>query len=476
MYKYLLAIQNAPTWKILWGVLPIPNKNWGLPPLSNTVFSEKSMMSAPPIKVGGTLVSHDGQDRFQGAELILDDERIKKTTAARMEEAGNEILRTTYQPYPVESLTPVQKRQSIDLARTILDNLKVIAGKSTTVTEWQKLPHYDMVESLELVTGAGQMFKLLHDMARTKGNPENDPTMLNAFGSLRCLSYTALVESAKEYIEEGNMDRVRKVQGLIERLPKECRITPDTSMQVMLSDLVQGLEHSITLAEQGLAMEQQQGVQQAQTPQSQPNQNLRDRGHEMEEAAQAVTTAMEGQGQSAAPAAAASTPPSQGNYPQLNGMAGLDYALREFNTTGSISDETLKLLDKAGHDHAQQNEHGEVPTLPGEGEMEITADGVKRAKGQAAIAMNTVFTMHEMEVAERMREAAAAKAARKGESGKEASIDANLARSVAAISRELGGVVSPIEDATGKKVIPSHQPEKTEQLAQAQSAAPRPAR
>ncbi len=267
MYKYLLEIQETPTVRqpmlaSLKSFLALTNRDWALPQLAESPFHPAALAAPPPGYVSTPLPKPDttsdtydadaqSRDLETKAETKAPETKEQQAPAASAEkdaitesiEITEQAVKTANNLQSIDTLAEVPRDESVEEARKILRNLRNMEFNDRSMEEFldQGTP--------SAIVAKKQSFARLIDIfsAHLKNAQNGNPHLAQANAAVeqaRDTSATIALEMAehtRRMLREDD-ERERRLNQLIDSLPKEADLRITLPVERLLETLELGLE------------------------------------------------------------------------------------------------------------------------------------------------------------------------------------------------------------------------------------------
>lgn len=251
LYRKILEKQHYNSWlaPIMWPIHLITGrvgKNWNLPPLENSPFSDEALRQPPP---GNP--PYDAADIAVPEPMAAKDSRDPHTAAHGAAEELNaiagDIANTAIPHYDsVDTMQEPSRREAVDLARDILRKLKVMMGQ-VPLEQGLKVSGAGSFTILDALKGAVNVFEFnLKKLLPLDPDILNNPAIVAANKAIGTLGYVAKLEVLKMAEKTGNKELLRAVTEDIHAMPQAWKDIKGKNFGELLDALESGMNMVLT--------------------------------------------------------------------------------------------------------------------------------------------------------------------------------------------------------------------------------------
>lgn len=253
LYQHLLAWQSAPRWlhPPLW-FTPDQPAHWGLPPLESSPFSDRALaMSAPPEDAPASQDAMpvdfgemaDRNHIATGAkQAVGQPPEAEQSTAEQLNDIANDIASAGALTMSVEELHEPTRRESIEIAKEILDKLRVRLGEAFVS---HGLGPFG-AENLSILNSLKEVVKTfefhLHKLAGLDPNIYENPAVKRANEAVGKLSHLAKSETLGAAQLHGDAQMIALIEAEMMQLPASWIPGEHDTFGGLFDDLYSGLE------------------------------------------------------------------------------------------------------------------------------------------------------------------------------------------------------------------------------------------
>lgn len=184
--------------------------------------------------------------------------------AQKLAALGTGIAGAAFSLDRVHALSQPVKTRSVELAREILDKLRVTLG-GTSQDQWLELPAEAAMQANESLRSISSVYADLYQQA-LQVNPalEQDATMQQSNAAMGKLAYLMKQQAGMKLIDEGRADEASLIMQELETYPEAWQPAPNETPDILLAQVQTGMDQAqATLqlqspAQPALAGQQQQ--------------------------------------------------------------------------------------------------------------------------------------------------------------------------------------------------------------------------
>lgn len=272
IYKFLLEKQSNNKYfhgiKSLFG---FDYSSWNLPPLEKSPFNAENVDAFKSHGLDATGDTrrdfsqnpvNDNPAAYEQPIAPLPAQEIAPEPAfgddannpQKLAVIGASLAGTAFSLDKVRSLPKPVRDESIDIARYILDNLKVGVGEAAPRDAWLMRPDEQVIEETNsLVSVAGFYADVYNNAVTLNPNAKNDAVLLETNETLGKLAYLVKEKSAQEHEAKGNIVDAELLRAEMSIYPDNWKQVDDTSMSQMLDRIQAGLDRGENIVKQALA-------------------------------------------------------------------------------------------------------------------------------------------------------------------------------------------------------------------------------
>lgn len=263
IYKLLQRKQHrSPLLRPLDWVLKRDYRQWNLPPIEDTPFSSANVQSfcipadgpqapacaapAPDISpepvVPAAAPATEAQTAPEPA-VAPAPAAPSVSSGQQLAALGASIMGNARSLDKVEKLPRPVKDRAIELARDILDKLRLGLGEGGSIASWLSLPGNDAVAYTEGVSQLTELYAQSYETA-TAYSPQlaSSPFLVGANAALGKLSYLAKAHAYTQLEGEGLLDDAAMLRAELETYPAEWTNLEGDTVESLLSQIQSGLE------------------------------------------------------------------------------------------------------------------------------------------------------------------------------------------------------------------------------------------
>lgn len=248
LYVELLRRQQTPLWRMpsVWLRPQDRPQNWGLGPLERSPFSDAALQMPPPAPE--TTVSAIAS--FEAVPMANRDSKDPReaqpektlSVAGELNAIANEMASAGALTMSVEELHEPTRREAIELAKDILDKLRVKLGEALLING---LSQFDMnpliiLGELKHVVKAFEFH--LHKVAGLDANIYENPAVTAANSAVGKLSVLAKQATLNAALKQGDTRMAALVTADLAQLPKAWQPSPNDHFAGLFNDLESGLK------------------------------------------------------------------------------------------------------------------------------------------------------------------------------------------------------------------------------------------
>lgn len=178
----------------------------------------------------------------------------EQNSAERFAVLGSTLAGAAMSLERVMRLPKPVKEEAVQLARDILDKLKLGMGNAAPRDEWMMRPAEEVLEESKALTSVAAEYADVFNTARTL-NPHaaQDPVLLQANESLGKLAYLVKEQSVQAMEKEGRIAEAEMLRAEMAIYPESWKQVDDIKMGDLIQQLKNGLELSQALVNEALA-------------------------------------------------------------------------------------------------------------------------------------------------------------------------------------------------------------------------------
>lgn len=258
IYQRILDHQRHSSWMrpfdavkaLFGGHAPI---DWQLPEASATTFLDKighDLADAPP-----TPEDMEAAQRVDALNMRLQqirDSRALSTTATDLDAIGNHLIYTAENMKGVTHLSEGLRRDAVDIARDILNKLKLRLGNHGALDALTQMKPSEDMATLGAVKGVAMVYERL--LAWARGNNDSaifqHPSILAANRAIGQLGYLAKTEALRMARVARNDVLVEALSEQLKRLPESYRTIHDATFGGLLDKVERGIDTVINRTQQ----------------------------------------------------------------------------------------------------------------------------------------------------------------------------------------------------------------------------------
>ncbi len=261
LYKKILARQRSYQWwypvlRPWYFITGKTWKDWNLPPLEQSPFSDEALRQPPPqreakgedmdIDTPGGSISKDSRDpRSQAPEVAA-----SAAAATAIDDIAEDFTHAGQTLSGVETLQEPTRRESIDIAKDILNKLKIMMGGS--LIEHGLSPsatHNSTI--LDALKGAVRIYEsALHKLHAVDTEIMANPAVQAANNAIGTLGYVAKLEVLRVAEQTGDHAMVSKVQEQIASMPDAWKEIKGKSFGQLFDTLESGINTVVVRMQQ----------------------------------------------------------------------------------------------------------------------------------------------------------------------------------------------------------------------------------
>lgn len=246
IYSQIVKRQNYQSWldPILHPVAWLTGKtavSWDLPPVEDSPFSDAALRLPPPAPHDDTLTDDDVgliADAMDKAGIMAPQNALN--FSEELNEAATDITAARAQYANVAHLQEPTKRESVEIAKDILNKLKLKLGEALIengLTAFAR-ENFSVMDALK---GAVRVYEFhLHKLMQTDPTIMNNPAIVAANKAIGTLGYIAKQDVLKSAEKSGNKDLADSVRKEISRMPQSWKSSPDKTLGQLLGKLEAG--------------------------------------------------------------------------------------------------------------------------------------------------------------------------------------------------------------------------------------------
>lgn len=248
LYAALLSRQHTPLWRMpsVWFKPADRPQHWALVPLDQSPFSDAALAMKPPAP-DMQISDVSNVEIVEMAERnSIDPQRAEaeraQTAAAELNEIANDMASAGALTMSVEELHEPTKREAIELAKDILNKLRVQLGEALIE---HGLSHFD-VNPLVILGELKQVVKAfefhLHKVAGLDAKIYENPAVEAANKAVGKLSYLAKSETLHAAQQHGDVQMMALVAADLAQLPDAWKPASGDTFTALFDDLESGLK------------------------------------------------------------------------------------------------------------------------------------------------------------------------------------------------------------------------------------------
>lgn len=255
MYELLCKKQDrSPLLRPLDMLLGRQYWNWGLPKLENSPFSKENVdafclaeeqnlvvpSEKPDVPAEPPTPAQPDIQPQPEPEPQPDSPAFSR--GHELSVLGAALAGSAFSLDRVEQLPRPVKHRAIEIARDILDKLKINLCDDT-LNKWLDHPKEETLDYAKSLAQVGELYANSHEIA-TLANPElkQDPAILAANAAMGKLAYMIKQQAASALEAEGNVDDAQMLRGELASFPSEWQQVDGVTVDQLLGDLQTGLE------------------------------------------------------------------------------------------------------------------------------------------------------------------------------------------------------------------------------------------
>lgn len=174
------------------------------------------------------------------------------TDAKSLSVLGAAIAGSAFSLDRVKRLPNPVKDRSVQIARDILDKLRVEVGTSDR-QEWLSLSSEEAKTQGEAIASIAELYAESYQAALVVDpNLKNDVIMQSSNEAVGKLAYLMKQQAAQEMLAEGNADDAQMLMAEIEQFPAEWKQVDGVQVGELLDQMQYGLEHTHTVVQEAL--------------------------------------------------------------------------------------------------------------------------------------------------------------------------------------------------------------------------------
>lgn len=249
LYKALISRQETPLWRMpsAWFASSRPQQ-WRLLALTESSFSEEALYRELADSTDAP-ASHQSIPRFD--EMVdrnsmdprkQQEAQPQQSAAEQLNSIANDIAAAGALTMSVEELHEPTKRESIRLAKEILDKLRVKFGEAM-IAQGLDITQFDPLVLLEDLKEAVQAFEFhLHKLAGMDTTIYENPAVMRANEAIGKFSHIAKKISFESALAQGDPQMAALLQADIAQLPASWTPAADDTFGLLIDDLSNGLD------------------------------------------------------------------------------------------------------------------------------------------------------------------------------------------------------------------------------------------
>jgi hypothetical protein len=249
LYKKIMERQQDRNWLTpLWELLGQETRDWGLPGLENSPFSDAALLRPPPAHgIDAALTDEEIEEAaamFARSQIGIGDP-IPDTVDQSVEQLNHiadSFVEASLMAMSVEELAQPTKREAIEEAKNILDKLKLKIGSAFISHGLEQFGDMGMKVLGDLKTLVDTYTVNLNKLAGLDANIYENPAVEAANKALGKLSYMAKTETLIRAYRQGDSRIAAKVEGELSAMPDMWKPKDGETFEGVLSDLESGLK------------------------------------------------------------------------------------------------------------------------------------------------------------------------------------------------------------------------------------------
>jgi hypothetical protein len=222
LYKKILARQRSYQWwypilRPFYFIMGKTWKDWDLPPLDASPFSDEALRQPPPQRV--TTSEHDIITPPGSIAKDSRDPRSNTQNAAALDALADDFNHSSEMLSGIETLQEPTRRESIDLAKDILNKLKLMMGASLIENGLTASDEHNKA-ILDVLKGVVKNYEtMLHNLHGSDPHIMANPAVISATNAIGTLGYVAKLEVLRAAEQTGNKGMAEKVRAQIAKMP-----------------------------------------------------------------------------------------------------------------------------------------------------------------------------------------------------------------------------------------------------------------
>lgn len=218
------------------------NMHWRLPPLQETPFDPRNLAAPLDTVSADDRVDTNGGGRPDAQAAQPDVERWGVVSQS-FDDLGGSLAGVTAPLATVEDLSQPVKTRAIELAREILEKLRLKFAETPVEALLDQVDASEVYKLLKETQGLSDLFYAQAGRAAlTDTKFYLDPDIQLAFDSLGKLSYQAKLQALKYSEESGNTENALRIARQIESMPATWRQSAQFNVGYLLGNVQTGLE------------------------------------------------------------------------------------------------------------------------------------------------------------------------------------------------------------------------------------------
>jgi hypothetical protein len=271
MYELLIAKQNRSDYMApLKKVFGYDYSNWALPDTERTPFSAANVQAfslarfnEPEAEVAtiedttSAQLTDAAATARREADAVLAQQTAAIQAAAsipatsnglssaqQLSVLGSGLVGAALSLVRVNSLAPPVKTESVDLARQILDNMRISLG-GTSRDQWLELPSEFALAQNEALNSVVDVYADAYQAALTQ-DPllQNDPVIQQSNEAVGKLAYLMKQQAGMKLVDEGQTTEAMAIMAELDNYPESWKQTEGETIETLLAKIQNGLDVS----------------------------------------------------------------------------------------------------------------------------------------------------------------------------------------------------------------------------------------
>lgn len=253
--------------------------DWGLPPVERSPFNKENV-AAFCMSDFGTSQSKERMDALEAAHVtqaarsarreadelleqqqenapapeIAPANQAELSAAQRLSVLGATLAGSAFSLDRVRKLPEPVKDRSVELAREIIDKMRLSLGGASQ-DQWLELPAETAMAQGEAIGSISQVYADAYQTALA-ANPAigDNPAVQQANDAMGKLAYLAKQQAGMKLVDEGRVDDAMMVMAELDTYPEQWKQTGDETVESLLAQLQTGLEMTHAATKQAQQM------------------------------------------------------------------------------------------------------------------------------------------------------------------------------------------------------------------------------